>query len=219
MSSATQNHNRTGTRRLLELARHETLFLSLGTLALLIASGTGLAAPALVGHLVDGITEGAGRDALDRAALFLLGLFAVSGVSSALRSYLFTVAGERLVARLRSNLYQAVLAEIGFFDARQTKLINRWPPHHRPSECRHGQYFHGVALRRSGAGAIGILLWIGPRLCSSCLPWFPSLRHRWLLRKQTPQGEPKGTRRARGRIRSGRRDPRDVRALHKKNAI
>ena len=176
MSSSTQDDNRTGTRRLLALARHEALFLSLGTLALLVASGTGLAAPALVGRLVDGITDGAGRDALDRAALLLLGLFAVSGVSAALRSYLFTVAGERLVARLRADLYGAVLRrEIGFFDARQTgELTNRLASD--TTVLQNAVTVNISMALRFGVqalGAIGILLWINWRLCLVMLTVVP----------------------------------------------
>ena len=76
----------------------------------------------MVGHLVDGVTEGAGREALDRAALILLGVFAISGVASAIRSYLFSVAGERVVARLRGDLYAAVMQQdIGFFDVEASR--------------------------------------------------------------------------------------------------
>jgi ABC transporter fused permease/ATP-binding protein len=113
--------------RIWSLARPEWVPLSLGTVALVIATGTGLSAPAVVGHLVDGVTEGGGRTELDRAALMLLGIFAIGGLAAAARSYLFTVAGERVVARLRVDLYAAVMKqEIAFFDLRRTgELTNR----------------------------------------------------------------------------------------------
>ena len=114
-------------KRIRNLSRPEWGTLALGTLALIIATGTGLTAPTLVGHLVDGVTEGNGREALDQAALLLLGVFAIGGLAAAFRSYLFTVAGERVVARLRVDLYTAVIQqEIGFFDLRRTgELTNR----------------------------------------------------------------------------------------------
>ncbi len=119
--------SRLDTRRVLQLARPETRRLVWGTLFLIVGSGTSLAAPALVGSLVDGVTAGEGRAALDHAALLLLGVFAVSGVATALRSYLFTVAGEQVVARLRTDVYRAVMGqEIAFFDQRRTgELTNR----------------------------------------------------------------------------------------------
>lgn len=114
-------------QRLLALARPEATMLLAGTLALLIGTGTALAGPALVGYLVDGVTEGSGRAGIDRAALWLLLVFALGGLATALRSYWFTVAGERVVARLRDQLYAAVIhREIAFFDERRTgELTNR----------------------------------------------------------------------------------------------
>ena len=114
-------------KRVWALARPELRSLVWATLALLVGTGSSLAAPGLVGMLVDGVTEGQGRDALNQAALILLAVFAVSGVATAFRSYLFTVAGERIVTRLRTQLYQAViLQDIAFFDERRTgELMNR----------------------------------------------------------------------------------------------
>ena len=60
-------------------------------------------------------------------SLLLLGLFALGAVFGAARSWLFTVAGERVVARLRQQLYESIIRqEVGFFDQRRTgELTNR----------------------------------------------------------------------------------------------
>jgi ATP-binding cassette subfamily B protein len=60
-------------------------------------------------------------------ALAVLGVFFISGVAAALRSYLFTVAGERVVALLRADLFAALIGqEVGFFDQQRTgELTNR----------------------------------------------------------------------------------------------
>jgi len=154
-------------KRMVALARPEWVPLTFGTIALVIASASSLAAPTMVGHLVDGVTEGAGRDALDRAALILLGVFAISGVASALRSYLFTVAGERVVARLRGDLYAAVMRQdIGFFDQRRTgELTNRLASD--TTVLQNAVTVNlSMALRflLQGVGAIGILLWTSWKL-------------------------------------------------------
>jgi ATP-binding cassette subfamily B protein len=154
-------------RRVITLARPEFTPLLLGSLALVIGSGSSLAAPALVGQLVDGVTEGAGRAALDQAALVLLAVFAVSGVATALRSYLFTVAGERVVARLRTDLYRAVMTqEIGFFDSRRTgELTNRLASD--TTVLQNAVTVNiSMALRFAlqAIGAIGILMWTSWRL-------------------------------------------------------
>lgn len=114
-------------QRVVSLARPEAAALAVGTVALLFSSGANLAAPWVVGQLVDGVTGEGGRQVLNQMTLVLLGIFVVAGAATALRSYLFTVAGERVVARLRTDLYRSVmLQEVGFFDQRRTgELTNR----------------------------------------------------------------------------------------------
>ena len=82
--------------------------------------------PKLVGQLIDGLSKGSGPT-INQSTLLLLVLFAISGVATALRSYWFTAAGERIVAQLRTDLYTAVIRrEIAFFDLRRTgELLNR----------------------------------------------------------------------------------------------
>ncbi len=113
--------------RILALARPELAWLSVGTLALFMAAGLSLSYPLIIGHLVDSVMAGGGRADLDRWALILVGVFAGLGVATAVRAYLFSVAGERVVARLRQTLFGALIhQEIGFFDRQRTgELTNR----------------------------------------------------------------------------------------------
>ena len=176
VSETSSRSSRLDLRRVIDLSRPEWVPLTLGTVALVIGSGTSLATPSLVGHLVDGITEGAGRASLDRAVLFLLALFAVSGVASAFRSYLFTVAGERVVARLRTTLYGAVMhQEIAFFDARRTgELTNRLASD--TTVLQNAVTVNvSMALRFSflAAGAVGIMMWTSWRLTMVMLAVVP----------------------------------------------
>ncbi len=114
-------------KRLADLARPELRALTLGTVALAIASCMNLSYPLIVQRIVDGIEEGGGRALVDHYVLLLLGLFAIGAVMGAVRAYLFTAAGERVVARLRVQLYAAIIGqEIAFFDERRTgELTNR----------------------------------------------------------------------------------------------
>ncbi|MEL6344269.1 MAG: ABC transporter transmembrane domain-containing protein [Myxococcota bacterium] len=122
-----QTQSSASLRRILALARPELVPLGLGTLFLLISSGLNLSYPMVVGQLVDIIDGGGGRADINRLIAILSVVFAVAGVSTALRAYLFTVSGERVVARLRTNLYRSLVnQEIGFFDERRTgELTNR----------------------------------------------------------------------------------------------
>jgi ABC transporter fused permease/ATP-binding protein len=114
-------------RRLFSLARPEMGTLVAGTFALLMTSALSLAYPMLVKEIVDGVLGGEGRAAVDQAAGTLVVLFFAGGIFTAMRSYLFTVAGERVVARLRQALYSSLISqEIGFFDEHRTgELTNR----------------------------------------------------------------------------------------------
>ena len=118
---------RTDLERIGALARPELKALGLGTAALTIASAMTLSYPLAVQKIVDGIDQGGGRELVDRYVLLLLGLFAIGAVMGALRAYIFTAAGERVVARLREQLYRAITSqEIAFFDERRTgELTNR----------------------------------------------------------------------------------------------
>jgi ATP-binding cassette subfamily B protein len=86
----------------------------------------GLLYPQAIRIMIDEALGG-GLGAIDQAAIIMLAIFAVQGVAVAIRYMLFTVAGERIVTRLRAELYQTLVAqEIAFFDQRRTgELVNR----------------------------------------------------------------------------------------------
>lgn len=108
-------------RRLLSLARPERRALLLGTLCLFVGSAAGLAWPQLVRVLIDDALAGGDSAGLDRAALIMTGLFFVQALAVSTRYVLFTRAGERIVARLRRDLFARLLdQEIAFFDQRRT---------------------------------------------------------------------------------------------------
>jgi ABC transporter fused permease/ATP-binding protein len=115
------------TRRLLALARPEMRILSVATVALLVSSAVSLVVPQAVRSIVDAVTAQEPIPGLDRKVLELLALFLVSAIFAMVRAWLFTVAGERIVARLRSDLFaHLVRQEIAFFDKERTgELTNR----------------------------------------------------------------------------------------------
>ncbi|MCK6527233.1 ATP-binding cassette domain-containing protein [Myxococcota bacterium] len=167
-------------RRLFALARPEAPLLAVGTVALLVSAGMGLLYPLLVQRLVDGVQSGAdpaaGRAAVDRAALQLVGLFAVGSAFAALRAWLFTWAGERVVARLRERLYASVIGqEIAFFDERRTgELTSRLASD--ASVLQNAVTVNVSMLLRHavlGIGAVTVLMWTSFRLASLMLATVP----------------------------------------------
>ncbi len=112
-------------RRLYALALPERWPLALATV-FLVGSGLGsLVYPRAAGTLFDEallhISSGkVDLKQIDRLALGLVGIFAATAVATAFRFVLFARAGERIVARLRSDLYEALLRqEIAFFDSQK----------------------------------------------------------------------------------------------------
>ncbi len=157
----------TQSTRILALARPELAWLGLGTLALFLASALSLSYPLIIGHLVDGVLGGEGRAGVDRWALTLVLIFAGMGVATMVRAYLFTVAGERVVARLRQDLYRALIGqEIGFFDRQRTgELTNRLASDTTVIQ-KAVTVNVSMALRFlvQAVGAIAILAWISWKL-------------------------------------------------------
>ena len=114
-------------KRLISLARPEARMLAFGTVALFLGSSGGLLAPQGIGDFVDNLTQPGGTAFLNDTTLKLVAIFVPMGLFGFIRAWLFTLAGERVVARVRKELYAKVIQqEIGFFDGQRTgELMNR----------------------------------------------------------------------------------------------
>jgi ABC transporter fused permease/ATP-binding protein len=113
--------SRVSIRRLVALARPEWPRLAVGTLFLLTGAAASLVFPQGIKAVIDGALAGTSTAKIDQVAIGLAAVSLVFGVSIALRYVLFSVAGERVVTRLRERLYRSIIdQEIGFFDARRT---------------------------------------------------------------------------------------------------
>ncbi len=162
--------------RILALARPQLPLLTVATLALVISGGLTLVYPQAVRWMVDAVAEEGDLSALNQAAVVLVVLFAVQAVFSMLRAWLFTVAGERVVARLRQDLYGAILGQdIGFFDqARTGELTNRLAS---DTTVLQNTVTVNVSMAlRYGMGAVGgvaLLVWMSPRLALVALAVVP----------------------------------------------
>ena len=93
-------------RRLLGYLRPHVLPFGAAIVALLVSTGAALLLPLAVGGLVGAVQPGpATRRSLDQVVLLLVVLAVVLAVAGFVQGYLLGVIGERIVARLRSQLY------------------------------------------------------------------------------------------------------------------
>ncbi len=84
---------------------------------MLISTLSNLAVPALFGRVIDSLTadnESAEQKQANSAQLYsniyvLLAVTVLGAIFSFLRGYLFALAGERVVARLRKKLFHALM--------------------------------------------------------------------------------------------------------------
>jgi ATP-binding cassette subfamily B protein len=114
-------------RRLVPLAMEEAPILVPASLALLVSSSVSLATPTGMGTMLDFLSAPDGAGMLRDAIWIAVPAIVVMSVASFARAYFFTLAGERVVARLRQRLYASLIRqEIGFFDGERTgELVSR----------------------------------------------------------------------------------------------
>src|SRR6478609_1064662 len=97
-----------------------------GTLAvcavcLVIAAGVGLAFPLVVRHLLDAAFQQRDRALLDRIAVGMILLFALQGAMNFVQVYLLTSTSERVIAKLREDVFaHLVRLSPGFFTEQRT---------------------------------------------------------------------------------------------------
>ena len=95
--------------------------LAIAALCLLVAAGVGLGFPQVVRHLLDAAFERRDRSLLDRIAIGLVALFALQGVMNFVQVYLLTSTTERVVAKLREDVFAHLVGlSPGFFAERRT---------------------------------------------------------------------------------------------------
>jgi ATP-binding cassette subfamily B protein len=179
---------RAALRRLVALGRPEARHLVAGTVLLVIGSAMSLTYPQGMRLVIDtalgqmppwlanlGLARGA---LLDYAVALMVGVALVQGAAMAGRFYLFTVAGERSVARLRQQLFDRILAqEVAFFDAERTgDLLSRLSSD--TTTLQNAVSANVSMALRNAAQAVGglVLLFVtSPRLAALMLAVVPAI--------------------------------------------
>ena len=157
-------------RRLLQLARPEARSIALGLVFLTIGSAMGLLYPQGMRVIIDGVLSGDAQGKtrlIDKAALAMVAVALVQGAAMALRALFFSITGERIVARLREQLYRSILSqEIAFFDERRTgELTNRLASDTTVLQSAvSANISMGLRSLAQAIGGIGFLLYTSPVL-------------------------------------------------------
>lgn len=107
--------------RLWPLLRLEWPSLAGATALLLVGSAAALVYPQGVRVIVDGAVASRDPGQVRAAALVMAGLALVQGLAVAGRAWLFSMAGERGVRRVRERLFRSLVSqEVAFFDGQRT---------------------------------------------------------------------------------------------------
>ncbi|KAJ8751733.1 hypothetical protein K2173_025906 [Erythroxylum novogranatense] len=121
--------------RVFSLAKPDAGKLIIGTIALLIASTSSILIPKFGGTIIDIVSrdkrtpeeQTEALDAVKSTILEIVLIVVVGSLCTALRAWLFASASERVVARLRKDLFSHLVnQEIAFFDVTRTgELLSR----------------------------------------------------------------------------------------------
>jgi ATP-binding cassette, subfamily B, bacterial MsbA len=114
-------------RRLFGYLRPQLKLFSVSVVALLISTGFGLLLPLVIGSLVGEVVTAGDTDGLDRLLLLLVGITLVLAVFGFVQTWTLGVIGERIVARLRAQVFdRLVTLELDFYVRRRVgELISR----------------------------------------------------------------------------------------------
>ncbi|XP_010435809.1 PREDICTED: ABC transporter B family member 27-like [Camelina sativa] len=124
-----------GFGRVFALAKPDAGKLVIGTIALLIGSTTNLLVPKFGGMIIDIVSRDVKTPekqtesliAVRNSVVIILLIVVIGSVCTALRAWLFNSASERVVARLRKDLFKHLMhQEIAFYDVTKTgELLSR----------------------------------------------------------------------------------------------
>ncbi|KAK9905752.1 hypothetical protein WJX75_005726 [Coccomyxa subellipsoidea] len=180
-----QQRNGASAWRLVGLAKKESLVLFLATIALLVGSLATVAVPKLAGELIDvcityAKEESSGdvaKQVLNQKLFQIIGILAVGGIATGIRSWLFNASAEKVMWRLRNSLFShIILQEVGFFDRVRTgELMNRLSEDTRLMKSA-GTISISIALRSTVVAIFGLVLMFmtSPLLSAltlACLPF------------------------------------------------
>jgi ATP-binding cassette subfamily B protein len=134
--------------------------------------------PQFIKHMIDEALQSGEVRELRTTAVQVFVIFSIQAIAGAARYYLFTTAGERIVAQLRETVYRAILRQdIAFFDGRRTgELVSRLAAD--TTVLQNAVSVNISILMRSLGAAVGglvLLVYTSPLLALALLAAIPPL--------------------------------------------
>ncbi|EFX01489.1 ABC multidrug transporter mdr2 [Grosmannia clavigera kw1407] len=170
--------------RLVRIARPEFRWLALAFGFLLFSSAVSMSIPFSVGRLLDLATKGAVADVrvlgltLNQFFVAFGAVLTVGALSSFLRIIILRIVSERVVARLRTQLYRHTYTQDAeFFDANRVgDLISRLSSDTIiVGKSITQNLSDGMRAVVSGSAGLAAMLWMSPQLTSILVVMFPPI--------------------------------------------
>ncbi|KAK3177743.1 ATP-binding cassette permease mdl1 [Lecanicillium sp. MT-2017a] len=170
--------------RLIKVARPEVRWLALAFVFLVISSSVTMSIPFSVGRIMDLATKGEADDirlfglTLNQFFMGLAGILTLGAMANFGRVVLLRIVGERVVARLRSQLYRRTyVQDAEFFDANRVgDLISRLSSDTIiVGKSVTQNLSDGLRALFSGGAGFAIMVWTSPKLTGLLLLMFPPI--------------------------------------------
>ena len=170
--------DRESLKRLLQIVRLEgkTLSYAMGTLG--ITTSISLVFPAAIGHVLDISIAPASVISHEALSAGLFGLFMIQSSLIVFRSALLNIAGERLSAGIRRDLFKSILhQDIAWFDSQKTgDIVNRLSADTTLlQKALTTNLSNGLRSLAMVMGGVGMVLTIDPTLAVMSLSMGPTL--------------------------------------------
>lgn len=108
-------------KRLVTLSYPERYVISIAFIMLVISSATNVLLPVYFKLIIDAAMNYEDLAEMNKYIVYMFLVYFIGAISGGIRSWLFEIAGQRVVARLRTSVFSAIIRQdIEFFDTNRT---------------------------------------------------------------------------------------------------
>lgn len=153
----------------------------MAVLLLVVSSGVTMAVPFCIGKLIDFIQTGNKEEMKNnlKKMTWIMGIiFLIGAIANFGRVYVIRASGQRIVTRLRQNLFQSIMyQDMAFFDKTKTgELVNRLSTDAEVVGLSISQNLSdGLRSAIQASAGIGMMLYMSPQLSAYGLSIVPAV--------------------------------------------